>query len=386
MYKCVKVNGKWELQKKDGSKVIGTHSSYNSCISQMKALYSDEDIKNLLVMNLNGIVDGYVKENINYQISNQSKERIKLNITSRGGSYLEALDIFNSLRNSKRKIVCHVPSYAMSAGAVIALAGDYITMNENALLMFHPPELYSSESKNADEMTKAAEQLKKCEDTLVSIIVARCGMKEEEARNFLKEEKYLTAKEALEKKIIDEVIPLHTRVLLKEIENLIPDEVLNYVSNLNSEIDSMAILDICNSLSLEVTNENAEEKLLLHVKSLSDEITNLKAKINKPKIELPETVVNLVKRSREGEINTLVSEGYITPAVADGLKKQYCTIRNEFITDKGDIVDGFDEVMNSLKKNEKIVSFAQKSANIQRQNQNGSTSVLVEDMESRNKK
>ena len=65
MYKCVKVNGKWELQKKAGSKVIGTHSSYNSCISQMKALYSDEDIKNLLVMNLNGVVDGYVKENIN---------------------------------------------------------------------------------------------------------------------------------------------------------------------------------------------------------------------------------------------------------------------------------------------------------------------------------
>lgn len=126
-------------------------------------------------------------------------------INSPGGSVFDGLVIYNALRQHKATVNVTVMGVAASAASFIAMAGDKITMPENAFMMVHNPMGFVF--GNADEMRDTAEVLDKIGTSLVGIYTARTGKSEAEVKALLDAESWLTAKEAKDLGFADEVTP-----------------------------------------------------------------------------------------------------------------------------------------------------------------------------------
>lgn len=131
---------------------------------------------------------------------------INLHINSPGGSVFEGTAIFNMLKNSKAFINVYIDGLAASIASVIAMAGDKIYMPANAMMMIHNPWVVCE--GNANELRKMADDLEKIGNLSTETYVKRSNGKAnaEEIQNLMDEETWLTAKEAVELGLADEVM------------------------------------------------------------------------------------------------------------------------------------------------------------------------------------
>lgn len=134
---------------------------------------------------------------------------LNLRVNSYGGSCVAGNTIVNLIDNYKKKTGAKVHAYidgiAASMGSGIAMAADYIFMAENAIFMVHKP--YSIAAGNSFDMEKEAEVLEKIEDTLVSNYMRHFNGTEDQMRQLMADESWLTADEALEYGLCDEIVP-----------------------------------------------------------------------------------------------------------------------------------------------------------------------------------
>ncbi|MCP8858926.1 Clp protease ClpP [Latilactobacillus curvatus] len=132
---------------------------------------------------------------------------INLHINSPGGSVFEGISIFNQLKQNKATINVYVDGLAASIASVIAMAGDTIFVPENAMLMIHNP--WTVGVGNASELRKQADDLDRIAESSVTTYLAKSNGKitEEKLRQLLDEETWLSASEAVEYGLADEVLP-----------------------------------------------------------------------------------------------------------------------------------------------------------------------------------
>lgn len=130
---------------------------------------------------------------------------INVYINSSGGAVFEAFAIYNVLTRHKATVNVFIDGLAASAASLLAMAGDTITMAENALLMVHEPS--SGVWGNAAEMEKEIVLLGKISETLVATYVARSGQSAEVVGGWVAAETWFTSAEALENKLVDSVSP-----------------------------------------------------------------------------------------------------------------------------------------------------------------------------------
>lgn len=129
---------------------------------------------------------------------------LNLYVNSNGGSCKAGNTIFNILDRYKAKNQCKIDvyiDYAASMASGISMVGDNIYMADNAIFMLHKPlcEAWG----NANDFEHVVEMLNKTEDTLVSNYMRRFNGTEDELRDLLNKESYLTAKEAKEYGFVD---------------------------------------------------------------------------------------------------------------------------------------------------------------------------------------
>ena len=65
--------------------------------------------------------------------------QLNVRINSPGGAVFDGLAIYNTLKKHKANVTVSIDGLAASIASVIAMAGDQITMAENALMMIHDP-------------------------------------------------------------------------------------------------------------------------------------------------------------------------------------------------------------------------------------------------------
>lgn len=126
-----------------------------------------------------------------------STKQINIRINSFGGSVADGLAIYNALRNSKAKKIAVIDGVAISAGSLIAMAGDEIHAPKSALMMIHGP--WTVAQGNAAEMRKNADVLDKWAEAMTSAYVRKTGKAESEIQSLLKDgqDHWFTAEEAL---------------------------------------------------------------------------------------------------------------------------------------------------------------------------------------------
>lgn len=129
---------------------------------------------------------------------------IDLTINSTGGLVYTALSIYSILSAHQAPITIRVNGVAMSAATIItSLPNAHVVMPLGSIMMIH--RVSSGAVGNADEIKKEAEITQKIEDQLIDIYAKKTGRDEKEIRKAVEAETWLTAQEAVEFGLADEV-------------------------------------------------------------------------------------------------------------------------------------------------------------------------------------
>ena len=128
---------------------------------------------------------------------------LEVHINSGGGSVSQGIAIYNAIKQYDGQVVVYVDGLAASIASIIAIAGDKLIMAEGSLMMVH--EVWTQLAGNASDLRKEAEVLDKHTNTILDIYEANTPLSRDEIKQMLAAETWLTAEEALELGIADEI-------------------------------------------------------------------------------------------------------------------------------------------------------------------------------------
>lgn len=132
-----------------------------------------------------------------------TSSQIDLRINSYGGSVTDGIAIYNALKRHSATVNVFIDGAAYSIASLIAMAGDSISMAENALMMIHAP--WAGFVGNAAEMRDFANLLDKYAESMISAYAARLG--EDVARSILtsNQDHWFSAAEAEAAGLVDSI-------------------------------------------------------------------------------------------------------------------------------------------------------------------------------------
>jgi ATP-dependent Clp protease protease subunit len=137
------------------------------------------------------------------QLDGISARTIHLHINSPGGDVFQGFAIANAIRAHSARVITHVDGLAASIASIIALAGDYVRMSDNAFLMIHNP--YMLAIGNAAELRKNADVLDKIGGSIVNEYVKRSGQSATQMQALMDAETWFTASEAKATGFVDAI-------------------------------------------------------------------------------------------------------------------------------------------------------------------------------------
>jgi ATP-dependent Clp protease protease subunit len=119
---------------------------------------------------------------------------ITLRINSPGGDVFDGIAIYNDLLAYDGKVKVEVVGLAASIASIIAMAGDEITIADNAMLMIH--NAWTIGVGNRHDFADIAGTLAKIDDALARTYAARSTSGIRAIKQMMDDETWLTAKEA----------------------------------------------------------------------------------------------------------------------------------------------------------------------------------------------
>ena len=132
-------------------------------------------------------------------------DEVYVYINSPGGHIEPGSEIYTLLRQKSltNPVNICITGSAHSAASIIACAG-YCTMSPTALMMVHCVSSYAW--GNHTDMEHMAEVLGTADKALCTAYMAKAGMTEKEALDMMEHETWLTAEQAKERGLVDEII------------------------------------------------------------------------------------------------------------------------------------------------------------------------------------
>ena len=134
----------------------------------------------------------------------QNPDKIILHINSRGGDVIEGFAIHDFLVNTGIPIEATIEGLCASIATIILLAADDRKMFQNSEFLIHNP--WGVAMGDADEMEGYAETLRKFEDRIIDLYIARTKATKKQLEDLMEDEKLLSSDVALELGFINEVI------------------------------------------------------------------------------------------------------------------------------------------------------------------------------------
>jgi len=137
-------------------------------------------------------------------------------INSYGGSVTDGLAIYNALRRHPAAVDMHIDGIAASIASLIAMAGDTVTMADNAMMMIHAP--WGFAMGNAQDMREMADTLDKYAQAMAASYSARAGVDADWILSLLTDgqDHWFTAQEAVDAGLADgtsEALPVAAQFL-----------------------------------------------------------------------------------------------------------------------------------------------------------------------------
>lgn len=131
------------------------------------------------------------------------KEELRV-INSPGGDVQAGQEIYSILKDIQNPVTINVQSMAASAASMIAMAGDTVRMSPVSLLMIHNASTCTSGDYR--DMQHTADVLQTVNTAILQAYIAKTGKTEDELREMMDKETWLTANQCLENGFADEII------------------------------------------------------------------------------------------------------------------------------------------------------------------------------------
>lgn len=184
--------------------------------------------------------------------SNPEENDFRLNFNCDGGSVAEGLMIYDYLRTSGKNIYCNVEGGCHSMAIVLLLAApkENRSANPNCRALIHKVRTCFVDGTTADELEKAAEDIRREQNAILDIYADRTGTDRETLENLMNEEKMRTASELLQYGFISKINQYNTnkkntnakmselqetttllqKVVnsLKKLKNVLGEEIVNF--------------------------------------------------------------------------------------------------------------------------------------------------------------
>ena len=229
-------------------------------------------------------------------------ESIKIRINSPGGYISDGLAIVNTIKDSKKPVHTVNDGFAFSMAAPILMAGKTVSAARNSLIMIH--NAWGSLTGNSKELEGELENMQKIDEVLAQSIADRSGksLQEIQERFFDFKDHTLTAQEALDEGMIDEVLDFESEGManFKDPQSATRKAVFNHFKTAQKAQETNSLVDrIANKISAMLNNNSPKtEKMnfeLLNskldqaengkIELSAQEITDLKAEIQAAKEE-----------------------------------------------------------------------------------------------------
>jgi len=229
-------------------------------------------------------------------------DAIEIEINTPGGSVFEGQRIYNALREMSARgveITATVNGLAASMGSVILMAGDKRRMTAGSRVMIH--EASTIAAGDARALKKQAELLESISAEIAGIYAERTGMDEEEIREMMIAETWMTADEAKEKGFVDVVLKDGKEQNAKQFD-------------IRPESETKTPMNIFKTLFPSLNDDEAD-KLKAHIEeadSLRADLVSAEAKI----IELTNLASVVAEQEMEISNLTVVAEGFKAEIVA----------------------------------------------------------------------
>lgn len=138
------------------------------------------------------------------QALNEDDDDVIVEINSGGGSVFDGSEIYTLLKEHPKNITVKIMGVAASAASVIAMAGDNILMSPTSQMMIHNATSVSiGDYRN---METATNLLKNANQTAINAYKIKSGMSDDELKEMMDKETWFTAHQALENKLINEIM------------------------------------------------------------------------------------------------------------------------------------------------------------------------------------
>lgn len=133
----------------------------------------------------------------------RSPKQTVFRINSEGGLTGDGLAIYESIKRMPGRKIVEIDGIALSAGSLIAMAGDEIRIAENGMMMIHEP--WDVASGNSAQMRRKADQLDKWRSVVLPIYSGRTGLDRENVSAMMAAETWMDSGEAVKLGFADSV-------------------------------------------------------------------------------------------------------------------------------------------------------------------------------------
>ena len=174
-------------------------------VNKGKGIYSEikEDSADIYLYDAIGGLFGVEAKTFIDELNSLEAENINLHINSPGGDVFEARAIATALQKCKANVTAHIDGVCASAATYIALACNQVEMAEGGFFMIH--NAWTIAIGNADDFIELASLLEKVDGAIVRDYEKKTGLKQEDIKEMMAAETWLTADEAKEKGFIDSI-------------------------------------------------------------------------------------------------------------------------------------------------------------------------------------
>lgn len=160
-------------------------------VGQVMDLWTDE----ILSTTYNGM-----RENL----KGHETEEIELHINSKGGDVFEGMAMLGLLKEHKPKKTALVQGICASAATLPLFAMDKVKAQETSMFLFHKSATIAY--GHSEDLEKQAAELKTIDQTIIDLYLKKFKGTEEELIELLESDKLISAKQALEYGLIDEIV------------------------------------------------------------------------------------------------------------------------------------------------------------------------------------
>ncbi len=160
-----------------------------------------------------GPTDVYIYDEIGYfgvtaadfvrALATVQSDVINLHLNTPGGDVFDGIAIHNALKAHSATVNVTIDALAASIGSVIAMAGDSITIVDNARMMIH--EAFALAIGNAADMGKMQQRLNETSDIIAGMYAAKSGTDQAEWRQKMVDETWYTGQQAVDAGLADAV-------------------------------------------------------------------------------------------------------------------------------------------------------------------------------------